>query len=561
MYYYADFETSTRLVNGKVNVYLWGILSENGNYKQVGVNLDSFMKEISNYNTSPTIYFHNLSWDGSFIVHWLVDNGYSFVDKVEGNYEDKIFTWISDYNTSIYTIKVRVDKYIIKFVDSYKILVNSVDKLGKALGKEKLDLDYDKYTHFNTIEEVPQELMDYLIRDIDIVRETMITFKSGVNKTKLTIASTMYNEFKNFYGENNFKKDFTQKLSREQWSIVKKSFAGGYVNVSPRYKGVDLVLKDNGYSYDVNSLYPYVMLHYKLPYGEVYDSKSSDNDICLLEVIIFKGKKVIEDLPPIIPRAENDFETRSRYVETIENGTYYIWENEFEIWKKFYDLDYGIVKRHWFRTKYVFKDFMELMSERKIMAKNPVEYLIAKIMQNSLFGKFGQAIDRRVKVLEKDTDNILKGKRYGDNEEWVERIIIDSKENNFPYIPIASYITSRARSILFTAMLENANNFLYCDTDSLYLKGQAKGLKIDNKEYGAWKQEYTFNRFKALKSKCYMVNDINKGLIVKVAGLPESGKKHLNFDNFSIGTSLGKIKLQKTHHKGGIILEQGEYTL
>lgn len=563
MIYYSDFETSTKLVNNKVNVYLWGLISNDNLIREYGVNIKSFFDYLSKEDNA-IVYFHNISWDGCFIIHYLLDNNFKFVENIEK--KDKyVFSWIADYNTNIYNIKVKFNKNTITFLDSLKILVNSVEKLGKVLNLPKLKIDYQDYTFFNSKEEVPEILKEYLFRDIDIVREYMVKFKSKVSKLKTTIASTMYNEFIEYYGPYNFIKDFGNPfkegknvITKEIWLKVKQSYNGGFTAVSPRYLNVD-IKNINGVSYDWNSMYPSVMLNYKMPYGTPTNFKLFEDDLELLEIRIINATKKYSELPAMLA-VNNTGMYVNKYEDNVKDTTITIWKEEFEILLKLYDIDYLKISTLYFRCKYVFRDFIAKIKEEKINATNLIDRYIAKIKQNSLYGKFGQSIERISKILVFDPDKLICGIRYGQKQEWVE-VRKTTYLNIIPYIPIASYITSKARTLLFEAIYKNKDKFIYCDTDSIYLTSEGVGLDISDKEYGCVKIEHRFDRFKCLKLKCYMLNDIKEGIVIRVAGLPDKGQKTLNFDNFEKGMTLIETKLQKKHYVGGLILENIDYTL
>lgn len=564
MILYADFETSTKLIDGKVNTYLWGLVSEDNSIREYGIDINSFFDFISKLPETPFIYFHNISWDGSFIIHYLIDNGFEFLEKVNYASNNNTFSWVADYNTNIYSIKVKTKKGMITFLDSLKLLVSSVDKLGKALNLPKLEIDYNEYTSFKSKGDVPQILIDYLFRDIDIVREFMKVFSEKVEKVKITLASTMYHEFQKYYGERNFARDFgsphmeSNVLDRELWYKIKESYSGGFTAISPRYVEVDLQ-NINGYSYDWNSMYPSVMMHYRMPYGRPTLEKQYDTDLELLEIRVFSALKTDPYIPAMLPNGSKG-NYAGKYLSECEDMTIFVWKEEWEEIKKGYDIDYIISETLYFRSKFVFKEFISKIKEEKINAKTPVDRFISKIKQNSLYGKFGQNIERVSKTLVKDSEKVLRGKRYGEKQEWVEQNII-TQTKSLPYIPIASYITSMSRTLLFRAIHDNRENFIYCDTDSLYLTNEGRNLKLHDSEYGHLKLEHRFDRFKALKLKCYMLNDIESGLTVKVAGLPSDAQKLLNFDNFYRGYKLENSKLQKKHHIGGLILEDIDYTL
>ena len=83
MKYAADFETTTR--EEDCRVWAWA-LCKIGQSEQVetGTSLDHFMARLARKKENMTVYFHNLKFDGEFILYWLFRNGFRHVeDKKE----------------------------------------------------------------------------------------------------------------------------------------------------------------------------------------------------------------------------------------------------------------------------------------------------------------------------------------------------------------------------------------------------------------------------------------------------------------------------------------------
>ena len=79
----ADFETKTKEFydeNGYTEVWLWAISSCDGEIIAHGETLEGFMGFISKYNNF-IIYFHNLKFDGMFILDYLLNNGFEYEEK------------------------------------------------------------------------------------------------------------------------------------------------------------------------------------------------------------------------------------------------------------------------------------------------------------------------------------------------------------------------------------------------------------------------------------------------------------------------------------------------
>ena len=123
----ADFETATWLKDESF-VWAWA-LCEIGNVEnlKIGNSIESFFEEIKKeYN--PVILFHNLKFDGEFILYYLLKNGYTYTEKLER--KDKTFsTLISDmglfYQIEVY-FEVGKKTRKVTFLDSLKIINQSV---------------------------------------------------------------------------------------------------------------------------------------------------------------------------------------------------------------------------------------------------------------------------------------------------------------------------------------------------------------------------------------------------------------------------------------------------
>ena len=77
----ADFETTTDL--NDCRVWLWGYVTLNGKFTH-GAGIDSFIDHVS--TVKQTCYFHNLKFDGSFILDYLLDSP-TFMLAMKTNYE------------------------------------------------------------------------------------------------------------------------------------------------------------------------------------------------------------------------------------------------------------------------------------------------------------------------------------------------------------------------------------------------------------------------------------------------------------------------------------------
>ena len=231
----ADFETTTD--PNDCRVWAWA-MSEIGNPEnfRYGNSLSDFMNLFDTYMDNPKIWFHNLKFDGSFIISWLLENGFEYIEDKKDREAGTFTTLITDMG-QFYTIEVyfqvgnhRVNK--VTFYDSLKILNFSVEQIAKDfdLPIRKLEIDYQAYRaigHTLTPEEV-----DYIRNDVEIMSRALnIMFENGL--TKMTIGSDALSTYKKM--NQNFNHYFPQ-LDPEIDKEVRESYKGGFTYVNPIYK-------------------------------------------------------------------------------------------------------------------------------------------------------------------------------------------------------------------------------------------------------------------------------------------------------------------------------------
>lgn len=92
--YTADFETTTR--EDDCRVWAWGTceIGKPDNFVY-GNDIEGFFKLCKELN-NPSMYFHNLKFDGHFILDWLLNNGFEWVKDKKDAEHNTFSTLISD---------------------------------------------------------------------------------------------------------------------------------------------------------------------------------------------------------------------------------------------------------------------------------------------------------------------------------------------------------------------------------------------------------------------------------------------------------------------------------
>ena len=196
----------------------------------------------------------------------------------------------------------------------------------------------------------------------------------------------------------------------------------------------------------------------------------------------------------------------------------------------------GIV---WEKMIFPFNNFIEKCKKiRKDYAVPPgtpisAEELLAKLMQNSLYGKFGSRRERvklsaRHLISDGDFEKLENAKPYDDAGNWFTQLDPDDSGRTLP--SWAVFITAHARLKLLQAVYSvGVENVIYGDTDSITIKaGTEKDLDIGDL-YGQFKKEKVWKEFRAIAPKVYsgILEDGSRRGAAK--GLP---KKNLTSENW-----------------------------
>ena len=564
----ADFETNTQEYDTRVWAYA---ICEIGNITnfQYGNNIEDFIKFCQDKNENYLLYFHNLKFDGEFIIHYLLSNGYTHI-KNKKDREDKTFTTLISDMGQFFSIEVFFEtsnkKHINKvtFYDSFKILTFGVEKIAKDfnLPISKLSIDYNEnraLDHVLTTEEI-----DYIRNDVEIMARALeMMFEE--NLTKMTIASNALASYKEM--NRNFNNYFPS-LPYEIDQDIRSSYKGGFTYLNPLYASVEV---DKGSVYDVNSLYPSVMYFEKLPFGEpmFFEGKYETDPLYNLYIQnITCSFRVKENMIPTIQIKNSMSYIPNQYLETTDDElvTLTLTNVDMELFLEHYDVEDLVYHSGWkFKSiKGLFRQYIDKWTESKIKSKkdgNGALYLISKLMLNSLYGKFGL------------NPNVRSKSPYL-NEEGIVKYSMDEKEiRDAIYIPVASFITSYARRKTITTSQKirdyslskyNEDYYIYSDTDSIHCKYLTPDelmdiIEIDDYKLGFWAHESNFDRAKFIRQKCY-IEEIEGVLNVTVAGLPKKLSDKVTFDNFKQGFETDG-KLMFKHVKGGVLLTDTTFTI
>ena len=323
-----------------------------------------------------------------------------------------------------------------------KIIPFKVDKIAKSfnLPISKLKIDYNESREIGHI--LTKEETEYIKNDVLIVAKALKQLFDE-NLTYMTEGSNALHDFKNMVSKSKYTHLFPV-LDYGVDEDLRQSYKGGFTYLNPIYKEKDV---ENVTILDVNSLYPSVMYEKSLPFGEpiFFEGKYEEDKVYNLYVQMISCRfEIKKDKIPTI-QIKNSWYVGNEYLESsrnkfgaLEMETLVLTNIDLQLFKEqynVYDIDY-VCGWKFKSIKGIFSDYIDKWITRKNNATlegNEGQRTLAKLMLNSLYGKFATSLDVQSKIPFLGDDDI------------VHYRLSDEKKKDGLYLPIASFITSYAR--------------------------------------------------------------------------------------------------------------------
>lgn len=463
---------------------------------------------------SNTVYCYDLKHLSVPIVNKLYGLGYTEkpvyeMDTINSKIDSMEFMQLTSKEGNTYVIRARRSARIqTKFINAANLFGGlSKDGILESNGYYNEDMYSEIYGMITAIEKLIAEGHDAITLSSNAfndMRNTCMVDKNG------TYRHTIYMD--------NF-----PTLTTEEHNFVISSFQNGICAFNEDYKGITEV---NGTSYDVNSMYPSVMMEEALPVGKpkyfTGQFKRGLGYTAYFQRVKIKKLELKEDgIECLRNREEQCYYREAEDLEVVLNHI------DMENLLDNYNVS-GIeyIDGYKFRTtKGLFNNYINKWMNVKKNSEG-FERAYAKLMLNSCFGKFVSRTDK-VQMY------CWFSKRHN---RWKIRPNGYKQGGNSVYAPMGCYITSYARKRLLEAIKANKENFIYADTDSIYVRGEATGIEIDSNELGKWKVENKFKKINIIGKKQYCIEKLDGTVKLALAGVPEDLQEQIKtFDDFYVG--------------------------
>ena len=379
---------------------------------------------------------------------------------------------------------------VIQFFDSVNIFQTKLENLGIMFGIPKVNTEeYDlEPEEWNNILKIDGQ--ERVKKDCEILYVAMQSIRNFANFSfAITIASSSFNTFRTHHLNTII------EFPKSMIDIALESYHGGVVMPYKIERGKFL------YSYDINSLYPFVMKNE--PYSVKLIKKRTDKKYLIDDIrdkaynyLILTTYNANEiKYSPVYTNYDNQL------MPLLENKQWITGNELLELYDNNFTI--GIEEIYEFKNEFLFKDFVDIYYEKKNNAKSEFEKYFYKIILNSLYGKFGQhkahseihKIDEIDDLMIQDIIKNTTKDRVMINDKYYSiygDFISVKSEENVKYNPlIASEITANARLINYRySKMIGFNHLSYTDTDSFFvdikldlLVGNDLG-KLKNDKYG-----------------------------------------------------------------------------
>ncbi|MDN6630010.1 MAG: hypothetical protein L0K90_01985 [Staphylococcus equorum] len=565
-----DIETTSYMQDDEKTafMYIWMFQVENlAVYGRTWQEYQNFMFRLSNrYHLNADkrliIYVHNLSFEFQFMKDYFMWENVFAIDERK---PIKALTLSG-----------------MEYKDSYILAGYSLASVAKNLVShtiEKLtgDLDYSLIRTWKTsMSEQELAYCEYDVRIVVFYIQEQIEQYGDVTKIPLTNTGRVRNEVRDncYYTSKNHRKSSTGKYKRyrklmneltltsDEYKQLKRAFQGGFTHANGNHSGK---LLKNVSSIDFTSSYPAVMVSEKFPM-----SKPFKIEIQSMEQLRVAMKKYSLVFEVRFEGLESKFysesylsESKCRHIEKpiINNGRIFsadslettITEIDFSILEQCYNWEnIGVTNVTAFYKDYLPKSIIESIlkfykgkTQLKNVEGSEVEYMRSKGMLNSVYGM-------SVTDIVQDESIFEEGKWFSEMPDFDEKIEKNNKSaKRFLYYPWGVFVTAYARRNLWTGIIEFNQDYIYSDTDSIkclnyenhinYIKKynqlvtkkvnqmaehyqlseelfRPKTIQGNVKPIGVWDFEGTYNRFKTLGAKRYLVEESGQ-LEMTVAGL------------------------------------------
>ena len=572
----GDFETTVYDGQKKTEVWASALVELGSENVQIYNSIDTTFQILCELAKTDdiTVYYHNLKFDGSFWIDYLlrqkdfkqayyIENDIEYHWIKDGDMGNNTYKYVISDMGQWYFILIKVNDHFIKLVDSLKLLPFSVSKIGKSFQTKhkKLEMEYNTYRYAGC--EITPEEKDYIANDVLVVKEAL-EMMMDEGHDSMTIGSCCLKEYRSMFCDKreyygmfpNLKKielDPKEYKYENADAYIRKSYKGGWCYL---VKGKENRIYKNGITADVNSLYPSVMSSESgnwFPVGNPTFWKGDFPDIVkkfgIKSFMVPYDKKRIRQRIYYFVRFRTQFKIKPGYLPFIQSkGDPYRFGTEMLETSDIYDtqtglyydrtvdengqevpitmeltmtcVDFELFKEHYEIKNLEILDGCYFKTSFAIFDEYMTKY--AEIKKTSKGAKRELAklfLNNLYGKMASSDDSSFKVAMIGDDDS-VKFVNVFANDKKVGYIPVGSAITSYAREFTIRTAQKNFHGidkpgFIYADTDSIHCDLSAdelKGVPVDPVKFCHWKLESSWDKAIFVRQKTYIEHVTHENL-------------------------------------------------
>lgn len=312
--------------------------------------------------------------------------------------------------------------------------------------------------------------------------------------------------------------------------------------------------------YDINSAYPYAMLH-DHPYSEDF----AQEEKYVRGADFYKVECVSRGAFPYRGLGDDDYGGFGlRFPSDSKRRTYYVsgWEYQAALDTQTIHKP-KVLESILFNGRVNFKEYIKHFYDVRLKAKvekDDATSLFAKLLMNSLYGKFASNPEhyRNYMVVPMDVIGGLEAAGWafaGELGPWgLAEAPLEESKMRYYNVATGASITGFVRAMLWRAIC-SSKGVLYCDTDSMAVRERGPAVKLSD-ALGDWKLEGKFDRAGIAGKKLYIMRGApgwwkdRNGHTVEVQRCPPGGERL--YKTASKGANLTLAQLWEVAH-GGLV--------
>ena len=431
-----------------------------------------FFRKVLPYEKNATIFDSELTWSFEAYYDAFISEGYKDVacQGVDLNTPDKSFGYIVGIDGQAFSMVAKVGPYNWLHIFNGDLLFEDLDNGREFL--EGVQIFRDMGARGGTLSSIAMQLFKAHFGS------KYAMYYPDCRKTEIKEGVTVY--------------DYIREGYRAGWNYLKPEHSGHKI--------------ENGYIYDKNSLYPWLLAGAVLPYGygKYREGKPSNELLKMAKegkfFVFIKIKTMFHVKHNFLP-----FVTLEPNEEpnTQGEGELLLTLQEYNLFLKHYDTEYiEYVDHVYFNAmRGIARDFVREFYTKKSQSTG-IKRKTYKGVMNYVIGSLSKKIERH---------NLVK---VDGNWKVVET---ELKEPSALYVGAA--ITSLGRVCIVRDAQSHFDSFIYSDTDSLHLTEPASDITVGDC-IGQYKLEHTYEEAAYIKRKWYGYKDGEGSVHLVTAGIP-----------------------------------------